>query len=405
MWLHLIRIVPLSLFLSTAVARADQTPPRTFTSDGRDLLAAKQAVQSNADPKLKKFVEKLKKDAAKLLDMKPPSVMDKALTPPSGDKHDYASLSPYWWPDPSKPDGKPYIRKDGEFNPERAKYDLEPLDKMTKAVQDLGLAYYFTGDEKYAKKAAELVRVWFLNPETRMNPNLRYAQFVWGYDEPRASGVLEGNRCRRVIDGTALLAGSSNWTSSDDDALKAWFKQLLEYLRTSPQGKDEASQPNNHGTWFHVQAATYALYTGDDAMAKQLIEPTFKSRIASQFNPDGFQPAEGVRTQSFHYHRFNLLALFDLAMLGDRVGLDLWNYKTADGKSLRLGLDFLSPYALGEKQWEHQQIHEVKKSDMAALFRRAANAYNEPKYEDAFKKMNEDDDIGVFDVMFPPHLK
>lgn len=403
---HRFLLIPLSLsLLAAGVCRAEPTPPQIYCSDGAAMLAAKVAIQNNSDPALKKFVTKAAKEADKLLDLTPPSVMNKALTPPSGDKHDYASLSPYWWPDPTKPDGKPYIRKDGEFNPERSQYDLDPLDTMTKAVQDLGTAYYFTGDERYASKAAELVRVWFLNPETRMNPNLKYGQFVPGLDGDRASGVLEGNRCRHVIDGVGLLAGSPSWTTKDDEGLKAWFTQLLEYLQTSPQGKAEASQPNNHGTWFHVQAATYALYTGNQPLARQLIESAFKARIASQFNPDGFQPAEGVRTQSFHYHRFNLVALLDLAMLGDRFGLDLWNYKTSDGKSLRLGLDFLMPYALGEKEWTHQQIHDVKMSDMVPLFRRAANAYHEKTYEEAARKLAKDDDLGMVDLLYPATIK
>ena len=140
-----LQYVGLSLvLLSAAVCRAEQTPPQIFCSEGADMLAAKTAVQNGSDPAMKKFVAKAIKDADKLVEMKPPSVMDKAFTPPSGDKHDYASLSPYWWPDASKPGGLPYIRRDGEYNPERSKYDLEPLDKMTKAVQELSLAYYLT---------------------------------------------------------------------------------------------------------------------------------------------------------------------------------------------------------------------------------------------------------------------
>src|SRR2546423_14759121 len=103
------------------------------------------------------------------------SVVNIPSTPPSGDKHDYMSLSPYWWPDPSKPDGKPYMRKDGQVNPEREKYDQPTLDRMTEAVQNLSIAYYFTGDERYAKKSAELIRVWFFDDVTRMNPNVTYA--------------------------------------------------------------------------------------------------------------------------------------------------------------------------------------------------------------------------------------
>jgi hypothetical protein len=84
------------------------------------------------------------------------TVVDKTRTPPSGDKHDYISMGPYWWPDPSKPNGEPYLRRDGEFNPERATnaFDVSDLDAMSASVEALSLAYYFTDDARYATKAA-----------------------------------------------------------------------------------------------------------------------------------------------------------------------------------------------------------------------------------------------------------
>ncbi|MCW2338229.1 hypothetical protein M2337_002462 [Sphingobium sp. B2D3A] len=66
-------------------------------------------------------------------------MVDKGNVPPSGDLHDYMSIAPYWWPDPSAPDGKPYVRKDGRVNPERttADYDLSALSRMSADVETL----------------------------------------------------------------------------------------------------------------------------------------------------------------------------------------------------------------------------------------------------------------------------
>jgi hypothetical protein len=262
------------------------------------------------------------------------------------------------------------------------------------------LAYYFTGDERYAAKSAQLMRAWFFDEKTRMNPNVKYAQSRPGYDDLRAAGTIETNRLRKCVDADGLLEGSQAWTADDSQKLKAWFRQLLTYMRESAQCKEEQDAPNNHGTWYGVQAATYALYLGDDELAKTIIVKQGRDRIATQIEPDGREPYELERTNSFDYSRFNVLAHEDLCMLGRRVGLDLWTYQTPDGRSLRKAIDFLLPYATGEKQWEHQQIRAKKMPETATVLRRAANGMNEPKYEAAIGKIQGGlDDLA--DVMFP----
>jgi hypothetical protein len=377
--------------------------PVIFTSDGADLARAKQKARAGEDA-AKEVVDDIRKDADKALSAGPFSVVDKSAMPPSGDKHDYMSLSPYWWPDPAKPDGKPYIRKDGEFNPERDKYDLPRLEGMADAVGNLALAYYFTEDEKYAAKAAELMRAWFFDEKTRMNSNMKYAQFRPGYDDLRPAGIIESNRLRKVVDADGLLAGSKSWSADDSKKLKEWFRELLTYLEESEQGKNEQQAPNNHGTWYGVQAATYALYLGDNDLAKKLMLRHGRDRIASQIEPDGRQPHELERTNGYDYSRFNILAHEDLAMLGQRVGVDLWNYETKDGRSMRKAIDWLLPYATGERKWAYQQIRPPKMKETATVLRRAANAYNEPKYEQAIQKID-GGTTAMTDMLFPPTTK
>src|SRR4029078_946042 len=132
----------------------------------------------------------------------------------------------------------PYIRKDGEFNPEREKYDLPRMEAMADAVGSLSMAYYFTGEEKYATKAASLMRAWFFDEKTRMNPNMKYAQFRPGYDDLRPAGIIDSKRLRAVVNAYGWLQGSKSWSADDSSKLKAWFRELLNYIQTSEQGRN-----------------------------------------------------------------------------------------------------------------------------------------------------------------------
>src|SRR5262245_17435085 len=88
--------------------------PRVFALNPSALAETRARLRAG-DATLQLALAALLADARKALATKPISVTQKsALLPPTNDKHDYFSLSPYWWPDPSKPDGLPYIRRDGD---------------------------------------------------------------------------------------------------------------------------------------------------------------------------------------------------------------------------------------------------------------------------------------------------
>ena len=96
----------------TSLAHAETiNPPRVFLLDAKKLEATKQQIR-NGDSKLVPALAKLEREAQKALTAGPFSVTSKEVTPPSGDKHDYMSQAPYFWADPSKPDGLPYIRRE-----------------------------------------------------------------------------------------------------------------------------------------------------------------------------------------------------------------------------------------------------------------------------------------------------
>jgi hypothetical protein len=338
-------------------------------------------------------VKKLIADAEKALKLTPPSVMDKKKMPTSEDKHDYISLAPYFWPDPSKPNGLPYMRKDGETNPEsrdETNDDSPRIARMGKAVETLALAYYFTKEDKYAEGAVKFVRVWFLNADTKMNPHLTYAQAIMGKNDGRGEGILEGRCLGDVIDAMSLLGRSRAWTEVEQKAFRSWMSAYYDWLMKSENGKDERSAKNNHGSWFDVQAVQIALCLGKKDEAKRILESAWKNRILVQIKSDGSQPLELARTKSFDYCSMNLDALATLANLGEHAGVDLWKKNLKEGKCLRKAIDFMVPYIdKPAKKWTYEQIKDANFVDKLHILRLASLAYGVPTYENILSKYDE----------------
>jgi hypothetical protein len=367
--------------------RTQSSPPRVFLFNAQNLAETKRRIQSG-DKSFDASLAKLEADARKALQQEPVSVVTKTPTPPSGDKHDYMSQAPYFWPDPTKPNGLPYIRRDGERNPELDKItDHHTLDQMEAATQTLSIAYYFTSNEEYAAKATQLLRGWFLDRATRMNPNLEYAQFIPGVNTGRGIGLIETRGLADVVDAIGLLAGSKAWTATDQRGLEEWFGKFLQWMLESKNGREENAAKNNHGTYYDVQATSFALFLGKADLARQIIETARQKRIALQIEPNGSQPLELARTKAWGYSNGNLDGLMLLARLGENVGVDLWNYETKDGRSVRHALEFLYPFAVGDQKWTYQQLGGFEGRSLFPLMRRAAGHYADDKFKAMMSKI------------------
>ena len=306
-------------------------------------------------------------EAEKLLKSPIYSVMDKDKAGPSGDKHDYVSYAPYWWPDPGKPNGLPYIRKDGHTNRElRAKGDANHFSETMHGIEVLTQAMLATGEAAYGENAVERVRAWFLNPATRMNPNLEYGQAIMGRTDGRGAGLVT---MRGLIPLTFCLKDLKRHkllTNADDNALRAWLREYLQWLEAGKIGQDEWKAKDNHGSWYAAQAMALEIYLGEKAKAKKRAEQ-LKPRIGWQIEPGGRQPLETERQDGFSYSVFNLEALATVAKMAKPLGVDLWQYKTADGRSLRMAFEYLEPFAAGTKAWPFRQLKRIEPNALAKI--------------------------------------
>ncbi|EJD39569.1 chondroitin AC/alginate lyase [Auricularia subglabra TFB-10046 SS5] len=287
----------------------------------------------------------------------PWSVTYKNIAAPTGDKHDYMSWAPYWWPDCSNVGNKteltpqqiwvtcPYKDRDGQFVPDvRLINDTGAFAGMSDAVFYNTLAWQITGKEAYAKKAVTDMRTWFIDEDTFMNPNLNFSQVH------RGPGVQKGDHCG-VLDmktiskvGSAILlmrkAKFAGWTADDDTKFNSWAKQFIGWLETHPFGHDEGTAPNNHGTYFYNTMVTCQILTGNMTGARHYLDRYFTTQYLNQIDANGEQPYEVVRSRRYHYRAYGLGATIINAKLAQYIGYNVWNLTTSKGGTIQKAADW-----------------------------------------------------------------
>lgn len=385
--------------VTVPATRSTATPeaPATVLVDGRQLVAVRDAVRrrvlkvdvadddvppadhdviSAEHDNLDVAIDRWRDRAEVAKRIGPWSVVDGGPVPPSGDVHDYTSVGPYWWPDPARPGGLPYQRRDGEVNPEYETGDTAARNAMTRAVTDLVHASYFLDDHDAGRRAAMVLRTWFLDDATRMKPHLRYGQAIPGRVEGRHIGIIDTTGFVRICEAAEMMVGHPAWTDADDAGLRHWFAEYLEWLTTSPTGIREGETHNNHATWYDVQVARFALFSGQPDRAREVLRDVGPRRIDPQIAADGSMPLETERTLGITYSVMNLNGLIALAEMADDLDVDLWSYRGSDGAGLEDALRYLEPFIAEQSAWPFTQIRPFRFDRGRALYRRVAGVYD-----------------------------
>lgn len=379
--LETLRIVPVLLLAAVLPAAA-----QPYMLDAEAAVRVRQAVEAG-DARLKSLCDRVLRDADKLLALPDPTVVDKGMTPPSGDKHDYISMGRYWWPNPATADGLPYVRRDGESNPELKQFDRDRLGDFTSRLQRLAGAYLLGGRAEHARKAVSMLRTWFINPRTRMNPNATYAQMVPGRNGGlgRPEGVLDTYSFVEAIDAIRVLESGGYLSKKDMKALREWFSEYVDWLRTSDGGLGEYAAKNNHGVAYDVQTVLFARFAGRDDVARELAEGFAERRLRPQIEADGRQPLELARTTAFGYSTYNLTHLLDMCVVAREMGMDL--YDAADG-AIDRAIGYLVQFLGNREAFPYKQIKDWRgvEQNLARQLLRAANLKENAEYRRLYEQ-------------------
>ncbi|HXP60124.1 MAG TPA: alginate lyase family protein, partial [Dongiaceae bacterium] len=284
------------------------------------------------------------KAAEAALGLAPITITDFPAKLSPGGPHDFYSNGDYWWPDPARPGGLPYLQRDGLSYPGAFSDHRRCLTRLRDAVAALGAAWKITGDNRYPAKAAALLRVFFLDPKTLLHPSLDYAQAIPGVSPGRGTGIIDTLPLVEVPLAIAAMTNSPAFPPETLAALKDWFRQYAQWMTTSKNGRDEARAANNHAVAFYLQLAVFAQFAGDAPKLAECRRQFKEVFLPRQMAADGSFPAELKRTKPYGYSIFQLDNMAALAQVLSTADDHLWTFALPDWRGLRRAMEFLFPY-------------------------------------------------------------
>jgi len=323
------------------------------------LLAGTGTIQAQDQADYIKAISKtlrkqVLKEAAWALQQEPVTVTASQSPRSAGGKHDFYSEGDYWWPNPQSVDS-PYIQKDGMTNPDNFVAHRLAMIRFSRIMGALASAYKITGDQKYVMQALKHCRAWFTDTATLMHPHLLYAQAIKGKATGRGIGIIDTIHFMEVVQALMVMQDASNMDKAALAAIKDWFAQYLTWLTTHQYGKDEMNATNNHGTCWVMQVAAFAKFTGNQTIL-DFCSVRYKTvLLPNQMAADGSFPQELKRTKPYGYSLFNLDAMTTVCQILSTKENNLWAFQTADGRSIKKGIEFLYPYVADKSKWSFKQ--------------------------------------------------
>jgi hypothetical protein len=333
--------------------------------------------------------------ANRALSLKPPAITDHIATNSAGGPHDFFSQADYAWPNPNNASGRPYVTRDGESNPDVFSHHRMAMRNMKDAVAALAAAYKLTGDDKYARKANNFIKVFFLDEKTRMNPNLQYAQAVLGAQTGNAYGVIDTLHLAELAVAVPFLEKSPAFDPAVDAGLKKWFADYTHWIMTATNGVKEMNNRNNHSIACFVQLASFAKFTGDEPVLEMSRQRFKEVLFPGQMTNDGSFPLELKRTKPYGYSIFQADNLATLCVLLSTTNDDLWKFKLPDGRTPKNAMEFIYPYLADKNKWladgrgkDVMHWDDWPARQPCLLFARAE--FGDKKYFDLWKILNAD---------------
>ncbi len=320
--------------------------------------------------------------------LKPVTVTAAVCSRSAGGPHDFYSEGDYWWPDPNNPEG-PYIRRDGLSNPNNFNEHRRFLIRFSRIEGALAAAYRLTGDAGYARAAADHLRAWFVDPRTRMNPSLLYAQAIKGRVTGRGVGIIDSIHLVEVARAVEIFYSGGVLPDSLFQQVRSWFAAYVHWMTTHPYGIDERERKNNHGTCWVMQVAAFAHLTGNDSLLAYCRERFKTVLLPNQLAADGSFPLELRRTKPYGYSLFNLDAMATVCQILSTPEDNLWEFTLPDGRCFRRAVEFMFPFIQDKSKWPYppdvMYFDQWPVRHPALLF--AALAYREPRYFALWKKL------------------
>jgi hypothetical protein len=308
-----------------------------------------------------------------------------------GGPHDYFSEGDYWWPDPKNPGG-PYIRRDGFSNPDNFNDNREALIRLSVMAPALAAAWRLTRDKRYSAQCVKHLRAWFVDPARMMNPNLEYAQAIFGVSKGRGTGIIDTLHLVEVVRAVRVLEATGGLSGAEAEPVRAWFAAYVDWMATSQNGKDEEAAKNNHGTCWVLQVAEFSQFAKRPDLTALCVDRFKTAIVPDQIAKDGSLPLELARTKPYSYSLFDTDVLSGICQSLSTRADDLWQFKGPNGKGVADAIAFLFPYIADKSKWpfakDVEYFDDLPARRPSLLF--AGEALGRPEYIAVWRRLDAD---------------
>jgi len=325
-----------------------------------------------------------------------------------GTVHDFYSEPDDFWPDPAKPSGA-YAQRSGSPNPAAFVAHRDALLHFCIQVPALAAAFVLTKEDRYAAQAIRHLRAWFVDPVTRMTPNLSYAQTIRPEKAGRFEGIVEAVHLAEVAQAIPFLTASESMAQPDLDAIQSWFAAYLQWLSSSRLAGLARDDKSHHGSSWLLQAAAFTRMhlelspDADDAALTALRQRYRTVTIRAQIMANGTFPHELTTANPYRFSLFNLDMLAAVCQLVSTRFESVWDYDLQDGPGMRAAIARHFPYIKDRGAWPYMadatHFNDLPLRQPSLLF--AARAYTRPEYTDLWKTLPADTDIPELQRTFP----
>jgi hypothetical protein len=365
------------------------TTRRTFCSQTAALLLAPRLALGQSKPTARPDVAAIDHNrilhAADLYLTQP--IVPLTALPSSrspGTPHDFYSEADDYWPDTANPTGSYVARTSDPPNPTAFTAHRDAIINLSLYVPALTSAFILTKDPRYAQQAVGHLRAWFIEPATKMSPNLLYAQTIPPAKTGRFEGVVEAVHLAEVVQSIPFLANSEAFSASDLASLNKWFADYFNWLNTSRLAGLARDNKSHHGTSWLLQAAAIAHLTqeADDSALTAVRHQYHSSAIRAQMLADGTFPHELTTANPYRNSLFNLDMFAAICLLVSTRFESAWEYELQDGPGMRATIAKHYPYILDRGKWPYPadatHFTDLPVRPPSLLF--AARAYDRPEY-------------------------
>jgi hypothetical protein len=228
----------------------------------------------------------------------------------------------------------------------------EAMRNMSIQVASLTAAFKITGDKKYADHAIDHLTAWFINSETKMNPNMNYAQAIKGVCPGRGVGLIDAIHLVEPARSISVLNEFNALDKKTFTSLQSWFAEFLEWMTTHEYGIDERERKNNHGTCWVMQAAEYARLTENEKMLDYCRNRYKTVLLPNQMAKNGSFPMELKRTKPYGYSLFNIDIMAAVCHILSNEEENIFEYKLEDGRGMETAINFIYPFIEDKSKWE-----------------------------------------------------